>query len=49
MHVQDHLPELYSVHLQPWFRSAQAWLGRLGGIDRRETQPVFDAKGGTSR
>jgi hypothetical protein len=34
---------------QYWFRSAQAWLGRLGGIDRRETQPVFDAKGGTSR
>ena len=34
---------------QYWFRSAQAWLGKLGGIDRRETQPVFDAKGGTSR
>jgi len=31
---------------QLWFRSAQAWLQHLPDIKRRETQPVFDLKGG---
>jgi hypothetical protein len=30
---------------QFWFRSAQAWLSQLPMIGKRETQPVFDAKG----
>jgi len=34
---------------QYWFRSAQTWLGDLEKIKRRETQPVFDAKGGVGR
>jgi hypothetical protein len=31
---------------QFWFRSAQAWLQHLSTIEKREKQPVFDAKGG---
>ena len=31
---------------QYWHRSAQAWLGQMASIKTRETQPVFDAKGG---
>jgi hypothetical protein len=31
---------------QFWFRSSQAWLEHLPTINRREKQPVFDAKGG---
>ncbi|MBI5261350.1 MAG: GFA family protein [Bradyrhizobium sp.] len=34
---------------QYWFRSAQAWLSALPTIKRRETQPVFDPKGGFGR
>jgi hypothetical protein len=34
---------------QYWFRSAQAWLSALSTIHRRETQPVFDPRGGFSR
>ena len=35
--------------LQYWFRSAQAWLSTLPTIKRRETQPVFDPRGGFGR
>lgn len=31
---------------QFWFRSSQAWLESLATIAKRQTQPVFDAKGG---
>jgi hypothetical protein len=31
---------------QFWFRSSQAWLQSLATIAKRQTQPVFDAKGG---
>jgi hypothetical protein len=31
---------------QFWFRSSQAWLSHLPAMKKRETQPVFDAKGG---
>jgi hypothetical protein len=31
---------------QYWSRSSQAWLQDLPRIKRRDTQPVFDAKGG---
>jgi hypothetical protein len=31
---------------QFWFRSSRAWLAQLATINKRETQPVFDAKGG---
>ena len=34
---------------QYWFRSAQAWLSALPTIKRRETQPVFDPRGGFGR
>ena len=34
---------------QYWFRSAQAWLSALPSVKRRETQPVFDPKGGFGR
>jgi hypothetical protein len=34
---------------QYWFRSAQAWLSTLPTIKRRETQPVFDPRGGFGR
>jgi hypothetical protein len=34
---------------QYWFRSAQAWLSALPAIQRRETQPVFDPRGGFGR
>jgi hypothetical protein len=34
---------------QFWFRSARAWLGDLPGLRKRETQPVFDRKGGFGR
>jgi hypothetical protein len=34
---------------QYWFRSAQAWLSALPTIKRRETQPVFDSRGGFGR
>jgi hypothetical protein len=34
---------------QYWFRSAQAWLSALLTTQRRETQPVFDPKGGFGR
>jgi hypothetical protein len=34
---------------QYWFRSAQAWLSALPTAQRRETQPVFDPKGGFGR
>jgi hypothetical protein len=30
---------------QYWFRSSQAWLRDLPAVQRREKQPVFDAKG----
>ena len=30
---------------QYWFRSSQAWLPDLPAMQRREKQPVFDAKG----
>lgn len=32
-----------------WFRSAQAWLSALPTIKRKETQPVFDPRGGFGR
>jgi hypothetical protein len=31
---------------QLWFRSSQRWLADLGSVDKVETQPAFDAKGG---
>jgi hypothetical protein len=31
---------------QFWFRSSQAWLQSLPTMAKRQTQPVFDAKGG---
>jgi hypothetical protein len=31
---------------QYWCRSSQAWLQQLQTVKKRETQPVFDAKGG---
>jgi hypothetical protein len=34
---------------QYWFRSAQAWLSALLTTQGRETQPVFDPKGGFGR
>ena len=34
---------------QYWFRSAQAWLSALQSVKRRDTQPVFDPKGGFGR
>ena len=34
---------------QYWFRSAQAWLSALPTIKRKETQPVFDPRGGFGR
>ena len=34
---------------QYWFRSAQAWLSALPTIKTRETQPVFDPRGGFGR
>jgi hypothetical protein len=34
---------------QYWSRSAQTWLSDLEKMKRRETQPVFDAKGGVVR
>ena len=34
---------------QYWFRSAQAWLSALPTIKRRETEPVFDPRGGFGR
>ena len=30
---------------QYWHRSSQAWLGTMGTMQKREKQPVFDAKG----
>lgn len=30
---------------QYWFRSAQGWIQDLATMTKRETQPVFDAKG----
>lgn len=30
---------------QFWFRSSLPWLNQMSAIKRRETQPVFDAKG----
>jgi hypothetical protein len=34
---------------QYWFRSARAWLADLPVLRKRETQPVFDPKGGFGR
>jgi hypothetical protein len=34
---------------QYWFRSAQAWLSALPTIQRIETQPIVDPKGGFGR
>jgi len=36
-------------HDQFWFRSAQAWLGVLPSLHKREKQPRFDTSGGFSR
>jgi hypothetical protein len=33
---------------QYWFRSSQTWLSALPTIQRRETQPVVDPRGGCS-
>jgi hypothetical protein len=30
---------------QYWFRSSQAWLADMRALNKREKQPVFDAKG----
>ena len=32
--------------LQLWARSAQRWLGEIGGMRKFEKQPAFDPKGG---
>jgi hypothetical protein len=34
---------------QYWFRSAQTWLSALPTIQRTETQPIFDPRGGFGR
>jgi hypothetical protein len=34
---------------QYWFRSARAWLSTMPTIQRKETQPTFDPRGGFGR